>query len=139
MLKPAARKEVYLTPHQQWNQNLRKTLLIERADTLTIREIQQGNTRSHEEKGHCSNRGTRQDILENPTGRIIIHPVVEPHVQRHHANNGENINEVQVHLSRGLRVRGRYLRLRLSIRRLRGRHLRRCRFGGHEIRSNQCV
>ncbi len=133
------------SPHQQRNQNLRKTLLIERADALTVREIQQGNTRGHEEKRHGSNRDTRQDILKNPTGRIIIYPVVEPHVQRHHEDNGENINEVQVHLSRRLRaVRGRCrsrLRLssglgqlgrglRLSI--LSGRHLRRCRFGGHE-------
>ena len=132
MHKPAACKEIHLTPHQQRNQNLRETLLIERADALTVREIQQGNARSHEEKRHSSNRGTRKNILENPAGRIVIHPVVEPHMQRHHEDNGKNINKIQVHLSGGLRARGRHLRLRLSIRRLRGRHLRRCRFGGHE-------
>ena len=137
MGEPATREEVNLPPNQQGNQDFREALLVKGADALPLGEVEEGDAGGHEKEGDGGNRGTREDDLENPARRIVIHPVVEPVVQGDDADDGEDVNAVQVHLSPGLgAMRGgpaSRAAAGLGILGGRGRHLRRCRQRGHRF------
>ena len=137
MGEPATREEVNLPPNQQGNQDFREALHVKGADALPLGEVEEGDAGGHEKEGDGGNRGTREDILENPARRIVIHPVVEPVVQGDDADDGEDVNAVQVHLSPGLgAMRGgpaSRSAAGLGILGGRGRHLRRCRQRGHRV------
>ena len=54
---------------------------VKGADALPLGEVEEGDAGGHEKRGDGGNRGTREDVLEDPARRIVIHPVVEPVVR----------------------------------------------------------